>query len=84
MDIRGLFTRPKAITYRQVMVRIRHLPEDSALAMRGLAGETKNSFYDHMWVGVLNELRVANYLYVSAHSGKDRTPEKPNLIELEN
>jgi hypothetical protein len=69
---------------RQVIVRIRHLPADSALAIRGIAGEVGNSFHDYMAVGILNELRVANYMYASAHSGKDRKPEKPALIELQN
>lgn len=80
VDVRGLFTRPRTVTHRQVIVWLRHLPADSALGIRGLAGEVKNSFYDAMWVSVLNELRVLNWRYLSAHS--EKPPEKPHVVEL--
>jgi hypothetical protein len=80
VDVRGLFTHPRTITYRQVIVWIRHLPADSALAIRGLAGEVRNSFNDAMSVAMVNELRVLNWRYLAAHS--DEKPEQPHLIQL--
>jgi hypothetical protein len=84
IDVRGLFTQPRKLTYRQVIVRIRHLPHDSALARRGEAGEYKFSFQDKLQAALLNELRLANYYYVVAHSdAKKKPPKEPQMLELD-
>ncbi|MEU0467320.1 hypothetical protein ABZ215_25235 [Amycolatopsis sp. NPDC006131] len=82
VDVRGLFTSPRTITRRQVIVWIRHLPADSALGIRGLAGEVKNSFYDQIHVGVLNALWRLNFNYLRAHSAEGSKPEEPDYIVL--
>ncbi len=56
-DIRGLFTAPQRITWRQVCVWLRHLPGDSALVRRG-ALQTEWSRQEHFTVSGIDMMKI--------------------------
>jgi hypothetical protein len=80
-DIRGLLSEPKWLTYRQVIVWLRHLPEDAALSRRSWAGDRLPSDRDRLMVAAINERRLATYYYLIAHGG-DKAQE-PIFIDLD-
>lgn len=82
MDLRGLYSEPKTVTRRQLVAWLRHLPSDSALARRGLAGDKHSDQNEILQVSMINELRLANYYYVRSHSSGD--VDEPTLLEIEN
>lgn len=61
---------------------IRHLPAESALARRHIAGEVKPTDQDRLQAGVINELRRLNYMFHMANSSEDVETPEPNFIEL--
>lgn len=79
-NIAGMFIDPRTITYRQVIVWLRYLPEDSALARRGEAGDVKPSATNRLQAMLINQVRIHDWHYMSAHS-KDRVAE-PDLLEF--
>lgn len=78
-DVRGLFTTPRTLTWRQVIVWIRHLPAESALARRGLVGEQSWSVSEHLLASVVDTLRALDWHYVSAHTA-DEPPPAPIMV----
>jgi hypothetical protein len=78
VDVRGLFVTPPALTWRQVIVWIRHLPTDSALARRGVLGPGAWSIRDHMLASVIDSIRLVDWHYVSAHVPDEVPP--PTMI----
>jgi hypothetical protein len=79
-DVRGLFTRPRTLTWRQVIVWIRHLPSDSALARAGLAGRLTWGIQEHLTASVLDSMRVLTWYYLTAHVGPDDAPQPPTPV----
>lgn len=78
-DVRGLFTSPRTLTWRQVIVWIRHLPSDSALGRRGLVADRSWGTTEHLLASVVDTLRIVDWHYVSAHS-TDGPPESPIMV----
>lgn len=79
VDIRGLFRTPRELTYRQVASWLDFLPSDSALVRRGFGGDTEIGLPDRLAAEIVNQLRVIDWHYLSAHSKE--TPDPPDLIE---
>lgn len=63
------------------MVWLRHLPSDSALARRGVAGDRWSDMTEILQVAAVNELRLLNYYYVLGHSSGDVS--EPDLLSIE-
>ncbi len=83
VELKWLFQKPAKITWRRVIIYIRHLPGESALARRGFAGDVNFSTEEKLTAEVINTLRIHNFMYLSAHSKEENgTPEFPELIEL--
>lgn len=83
MDIRDLLRLPRRLTARQVIVYLRHLPNDSALARRGVAMDVAPSQDFRGLSELVNQLRILDYHFVCANTQKkEDLPKKPRLIEL--
>jgi hypothetical protein len=82
VDLRGLYSSPRTITQRQVMVWLRYLPSDAALSRRGLAGDRRSDMTEILQVATLNELRLLNNYYVRSHSNGEI--DEPDLLSIEN
>lgn len=80
IDLRDLFTQPRKITIRQVVTWMRHLPSDSALSRRGIAGDPIPSPSAFIQAASVNEIRLLRWLYTTAHSKTE--PEQPEMIDL--
>lgn len=78
-DIRGLFTSPPRLTWRQVAVWIRHLPGDSALARKGFVagGWTRQ---EHLTASVIDTLRVFQYHWFTSKVSEPDDLEEPVML----
>lgn len=77
-DARGLFASPPSLTWRQVIVWLRHLPSESALGRCGVLGARSWTLRDHMMASLVDGLRVLDWHYVCAHSPDEVPP--PTMI----
>ncbi|QUQ62690.1 hypothetical protein [Kutzneria sp. CA-103260] len=65
------------LSARRLRVLVQHLPADSNL-VRALHGEQADwRLADHLLATVVDQLAVANWLFVSANSGDGDRPEPP-------
>jgi hypothetical protein len=94
LDFRDLFLRDTRLTWRRLLVLLRHLPPESALntAIRNDASESELarssaqsdptqgrwSATDSMLASILDEIRMGNWAYVQVHS--EQSVRRPEPI----
>lgn len=72
----------KKISVRKLIMLIRHLPSDSALASRGIAGDGRWGTNDHLQAAILDTLAVLDHHLLAVNGNKFPAPkpvERPNL-----
>ncbi len=61
---------------RKLIMWVRHLPTDSALASRGYAGDDRWGATDHLLATVADYVNLLDFHFLKANGGKNLTDPK--------